>query len=399
MPKQKPDPVSYFARTNHRDDRRIFGIKQADRLFHMHVLGKTGTGKTTLIEGMALQDLLAGRGLCLIDPHGDVSERLYDRLPADLKDRVIYFDAADPNQPYGYNPLRYVHPDRRSLAASGLLETFKNIWADAWGVGIEHVLRNALLLLLEQRDATLPDVLRLLIDKTYRRTLAGACTNPQVKSFWLEEYEGYPSYYRAQRIAPIQNKVGAYLADPLLYRILVEPQRDIRFRTVMDAGGAILVSLAKGKLGADTASLLGSLIVTTVGLAAFTRADTPESDRRPFHLYIDEFQAFTTHFIADMASELRKYKVAMVLAHQHLGQLSEEIRDAVLGNAGTLIAFRVGPHDAVALEKEFQAKFNALDLMNLANHDIYLRLMIDGAPSQPFSATTLRVESGGGTDR
>ncbi len=381
--------ISYFACTNFRNDRRRFGIKQADRLFHMHLIGKTGAGKTTLIETLVAQDLEAGRGFCLIDPHGDLADRLSARITPDQRERVLYFNVTDPAQPFGYNPVRQVRSDRRSLAASGLLETFKNIWMDAWGVRMEHVLRNAILLLLEQPSASLTDVLRLMTDKPYRRQLATASDNPQLKAFWLKEYENYPPRYRAESIAPIQNKVGAFLADPLMYRILVQPDQPISFRRVMDEGGAVLINLAKGKIGQDSAALLGSLLVTTVGLAAFSRADLPEDARRPFFLYIDEFQEFTTRFIADMTSELRKYGVGLILAHQHLHQLEPDIRHSVLGNVGTLISFRVGPEDAMILGREFQAKFEPIDLLNLANYDIYLRLMIDGAPSQPFSATTL----------
>lgn len=389
MSPKETSAVSYFARTNFRNDRRIFGIKQADRLFHMHIIGKTGAGKTTLIETLAAQDAAEGRGFCLIDPHGDLVSRLYARLSATQRERVLYFNVPAASQPFGYNPLRHVPPERRALAASGFMETLKGIWADAWGVRMEHVLRNGLLLLLEQSDATLPDVLHLLIDDKYRRELAKASDNPQVRTFWLEEYEGYPLRYRAESIAPIQNKVGAFLADPLLYRVLVNPERPISFRRIMDSGGAVLINLAKGKIGQDSASLLGGLLVTTIGLAAFSRADLPEGARRPFFVYIDEFQEFTTHFIASMASELRKYGVGLVLAHQHLHQLQPDIRHAVLGNVGTLISFRVGPEDAVLVGKELQGVFEPIDLLNLGNHDIYLRLMIDGRPSQPFSATTV----------
>lgn len=384
-----PATVSYFAHTNFRNDRRLFGIKQADRLFHAHIIGETGAGKTSLIETLAVQDLYSGRGFCVIDPHGDLADRLYARVPEDQRERVLYFNVPDLSQPFGYNPLRRIAAERRSLAASGLLETFKNMWADAWGVRLEHVLRNALLLLLEQPHAGLPDVLRLVMDDTFRRQCAASSDNLQVRTFWLEEYESYPKRYRAESIAPIQNKIGAFLADPLLYRVLGEAERPISFRRVMDEGGAVIINLAKGKMGEDSASLLGSLLVTTIGLAAFSRADLPEAARRPFFLYIDEFQAFTTHFIASMTSELRKYGVGLVLAHQYLDQLKDDIRQAVLGNRGTLIAFRVGPQDAMTLGREFKPKFESTDLLNLANHDIYLRLMIDGAPSQPFSATTI----------
>jgi Type IV secretion-system coupling protein DNA-binding domain len=301
----------------------------------MHVIGKTGTGKTTLLETLAVQDLHAGRGLCLIDPHGDFADRFVERVPKEVRDRVVYLNAPDRTQPYGYNPLRQVRAERRSLAASGLLETFKSIWTDAWGVRMEHVLRNALLLLLEQPGASLPDVLRLVSDDKYRRACAVSSENPQVKQFWLKEYDGYSKRYRADSIAPIQNKVGAFLADPLLYRILVTPERDLRIRKIMDEGGVLIVNLAKGKIGQDSASLLGSLLVTTVGLAAFSRAELAERGRRPFFLYIDEFQEFTTRFLADMTSELRKYGVGLVLAHQ-VKQLAETTLATIQeANSGT----------------------------------------------------------------
>lgn len=381
--------ISYFAQSNFRSDRRFIGIKQRDRLYHMYLLGKTGVGKSTLIETLAQQDLDAGRGFALVDPHGDLVERVFENAPKASRDRITYFNVPDPSQPFGYNPLRRVGPHHRSLAASGFLETLKNIWADAWGVRMEHILRHALLLLLEQEEASLPDILRLLQEKAFRKARAAASSNGQVKQFWLKEFEGYTPRYRSESIAPIQNKVGAFLADPLLYRILVNPAHDLRIRQLMDEGGVLLVNLSKGRLGHDSASLLGSLLVTTIGLAAFSRADTDEAARRPFFVYVDEFQEFVTHFIANMISELRKYGVGLILAHQHLTQLQPDIHHAVLGNAGTLIAFRVGPEDASLVAKELQPRFGTIDLLNLANRDIYLKLMIDGTPSPPFSATTL----------
>jgi len=254
---------------------------------------------------------------------------------------------------------------------------------------MEHVLRNAIYALLETLDATLPDILLLLSDTAFRKQVTKQVRNVQVRAFWQREFDQYSFRYRADAIAPIQNKVGALLADPNMRRLFTEPLQPLRFRQLMDEGGILLVNLARGRIGEDSAALLGSMLVTTIGLAAFSRANVPEEVRRPFFLYLDEFQNFTTASVATMISELRKYKVGLVLANQHLGQLADEVREAVLGNVGTLITFRVGPHDAALLAREFGERFEPIDLMNLPNHHIYLRLMIDGAPSKPFSATTI----------
>jgi hypothetical protein len=282
-----------------------------------------------------------------------------------------------------------VHPNATALAASGLMEAFKKHWTDAWGVRMEHVLRQSLFALLEYGDATLADVLRLLTDKGYRKTVAGRIRNEPVRRFWLTEFEQYSFRYRADAIAPVQNKVGALLADPLLRRILTEPERMLYFRRIMDRRQILLVNLARGRIGDDSAGLLGSLLVTTIGLAAFSRADVPETGRNDFFLYLDEFQNFTTESVATMISELRKYKCGMVLANQTLTALSENVRDALLGNVGTMVCFRLGPRDAAIMGQEFGARFDPLDFTNLPNYRMYLRLMIDGAPSDPFSAVTL----------
>jgi energy-coupling factor transporter ATP-binding protein EcfA2 len=385
--------ISYFARTNFRNDQRRFGIKQADRLSHIHVIGKTGTGKSTLLETLVRQDIEAGRGLALIDPHGDLVERVAAAIPNRRLADLAYLNAPDLSQPFGYNPLKHVHPDRIPLAASGLLEVFKKMWPDAWGVRMEHVLRNALYALLERKDATLPDVLRLLSDSAYRKAVARDLRNDPVRRFWLEEFKGYSHRFRADSIAPIQNKVGAFLADPNMRRILTSPEQPISLRTIMDEGRILLVNLAKGAIGEDSSALLGGLLVTTVGLAAYSRSNVPEGARRPFYLYVDEFQTFTTLAVANMLSELRKYKVGATLAHQYLYQLEPDVRHAVLGNAGTLISFRLGAEDAPIVARELTGRFEAVDLVKLANYEIYLRLMIDGEPSEPFSATTIKAAS------
>jgi len=386
-----PDPVTFFARTLFRNQRQRFGIKRNDRLSHIYVIGKTGAGKSTLLETMMLQDISRGEGFTLLDPHGDLVERIAQAIPADRRKDMIYFDVSDPDQPYGYNPLKRVAPDKRSLAASGILEVFHKTWGErAWGQRMEHILRNALLLLLDQPEATLADLLRLFRDETFRKNAAKNCSNGQVRDFWLLEFPKY-SRFAAEAVAPIQSKVSAFLSDPTLCRVLTTPRQPIHIRKLMDEGKILLVNLAKGKLGEDSASLLGGLLVTTMGLAAFSRADIPEKDRRAHWLYVDEFQSFTTLSLANMLSELRKYKVGMTLAHQYLHQLDPDIRHAVLGNAATLIAFRLGAPDAAYIAREFDPKFTGTDVLTLPNFHIYLKLLIDGEPSKPFSATTLPV--------
>ena len=382
-----------IARVDFRNDHRLFGMKTEDRFSHIYVIGKTGTGKSTLLEGMALQDLELGNGFALIDPHGDLVERIAARIPSSRREDAIYLNASDPTQPYGYNPLRQVREEFISLAASGLMEVLKKMWADSWGVRMEHILRNVLLALLEQPDATLHDVLRLMTDQKYRKEIAKSLQNETVRNFLEKEFERFTFGYRADGIAPIQNKIGAFLADPLLNRILTKPEKDLHVRRVMDDGGVLLVNLAKGRLGEDSSSLLGGLLVTTIGLAAFSRADVAAEKRRDFFVYVDEFQSFTTLALVNMFSELRKYRVGFTVAHQYLHQLEPEIRHAVLGNAATVISFRVGAEDAPLLEREFVERFEQIDMMQLPNYRIYLKLMIDGMPSMPFSAMTLQPES------
>lgn len=384
------DLVTLFAQTNARNDRRVFGIRQRDRRAHMYILGKTGTGKSTLLQTLITQDIRNGAGLAVLDPHGDLVERIWADVPVPKRQGFMYFNVPDATNPLSFNPFDSVPQERRPFVAGSLLDAFKKMWAEFWGTRLEHILRNALLALLDQPNATLSDILPLLDDDDFRRTAMTHVTNSQVRRFWLHEWEAYPPRYRTDAAAPILNKVGAFLADPLLNRILTQPRSDLNMRRMMDEGKVLLVNLAKGKIGEDSAGLLGSLLVAHIGSAGLSRADIPEEQRRDFHVYLDEFQTFTTQSLAAMLSELRKYRVNLILANQYLSQIDLHIRDAILGNVGTLITFRVGPLDATFLVKEFAPKLDALDLMNLPNYDIYVRLMIDGMVSQPFSATTLR---------
>lgn len=384
------DQPSFFAVSNHHGSKKRIGIAQADRLSHMYIIGKTGVGKSTLLEILLRQDIVAGRGFALIDPHGDLAERVWAWTPDALKDRITYLNAPDPTQPFGYNPLRQVRRERIPLAAAGLLETFRKQWPNAWGVRMEHVLRNALYALLERDDATLPDVLRLFSDKKFRKAVARKIENPVVKQFWSTEFENYPARLRAEAVAPIQNKLGALMADPTLFRILVAPASDLRLRALMDNERGLIVNLSKGELGEDACQILGGLIVTTLGLAAFSRANMTSEQRRPFFIYADEFQIFTTLSLVNMMSELRKYGAGLILAHQHLSQPAPEVRSAVFGNAGNIVAFRTGAGDGPYIAQELQDRFTVQDILNLPNRCIYLRLMTLGAPTGAFSG---RIES------
>lgn len=383
--------LSLFAKTNFRNGNRTFGIQQRDRRAHLYAIGKTGTGKSTLLETLILQDLHADRGFAVLDPHGPLIESVLSQVPTTRTADIIYIDVTSEFPEYGLNPLFGVLPTQRMLATSGLLDIFRKLWPEFWGPRSEHVLRNAFLALLDQPFASLADVLRLFDDPAYRKNVALRVANVHVRTFWLREFEQYPARFRVEVIAPLQNKIGAFVSNPLLARVLLHPAKTIDFGQVMDEGKVLLVNLAMGKVGEDTASLLGSLITSSIGLAALGRASENHEAMRSFYLYADEFQHFTTLSFANMLSELRKYHVGIVIANQYLAQLDNPIRSAVLGNVGTLIVFRVGAEDAKLLVSEFAPEISATDLMRLPNRDIYIKLLVNGAPVTPFSATTLKL--------
>lgn len=384
--------INYFAKTNFRSENKKFGIKQYDRLFHTYIIGKTGTGKTTLLFNQMKQDIKDGYGFALIDPHGDLSDKIIQEVSSERENGVIYFNPTDRNSGYGYNPLRYVSEDKRSLAVSGIIETLKKLYdAKSWGAKMEHILRNVLLTLIEQKQADFSCIPKILLNKSYRETCIENLTNQEVKNFWEDEYAKYNVYQKSNAIAPILNKIGAFLSNPFLADVLVSQREQISFRKTMDEEKILIINLAKGKIGEDASTLLGGLLINTIGLAAFSRSELNEDERKPFYVYVDEFQSFTTLSIANMLSELRKYKVGMILANQFLSQLKNEIRDAVLGNVGTLISFRLGVTDAKYMKDEYHPIFKFTDIISLPNYMIYLKLMIDGTPSPPFSATTLNT--------
>ena len=380
--------VTYFAKTNFRHGNRVFGIQQHDRLSHLYIIGKTGTGKTTLLETFILDDIHSNRGVAALDPHGDWVAKIYRNVPHRRKKDVIYLDLTDPKQPYRYNPLTKVSPELAPLVVGGLLSVFENLFKHSWGDRLEHVLRFTLLVLLEQPNPSFKDILPMLQDKNFRTKALRNVTTKEVLDFWNKEFKKYQDF----QLVPIYNKIGQFIAYPLVRRVLYENKVDLRLRTVMDEGKILLVNLSKGVIGEDASHLLGSLLVASLGLGAFSRANQPEDSRRPFHIIVDEFQNFTGSNLDTMLSELRKYKVSMTLAHQYTSQLSTDILDAVLGNVGSLISFRIGGKDAPYLAKEMFPYFQIDDFLKLPNRTIYLKLLIDGQPSEPFSATTLRFQ-------
>ena len=383
------EEITIFAETDFRNQKRRFGIKEDDRRRHVYVIGKTGTGKTTLLENMAIQDIQRGKGVGIVDPHGEFAEKMLDFVPPHRVNDVIYFNPADLDWPIAFNVMEKVDPEHRHLVASGLVGVFKKLWADTWGPRLEYVLRNAIMALLEYPGSTLLGIMRMLVDKIYRQKVVEKIQDPVVKSFWVDEFSKYRGNFEVEAIAPIQNKVGQFLTNPLIRNIVGQTKSSIDIRTAMDEGKIFIMNLSKGKVGEDTSALLGAMLITKLQLAAMARVDVPEEERKDFYLYIDEFQNFSTESFANILSEARKYRLDLILAHQYITQVPEEVRDAVFGNVGTMITFRVGAADAEFLEKEFEPEFNVNDLVGLGFAQIYLKLMINGFSSRPFSATTL----------
>ncbi|MFA4880982.1 MAG: type IV secretion system DNA-binding domain-containing protein [Candidatus Doudnabacteria bacterium] len=378
-----------FAKTNYRGQERKFGIRVDDRRRHIYIIGKTGMGKTTLLENMAIADIQGGRGLAIVDPHGQFADKMLDFVPPQRINDVIYFNPADYDYPIAFNIFERVEPHYKHLIADGLVGVFKKIWADSWGPRLEYILRNAILALLDYPSSTLLGVTRILVDKDYRRKVVQKIQDPVVRSFWVNEYANYSENFRNEAISPIQNKVGQFLSSSLIRNIIGQPQSSVNIRDVMDHGKILLMNIAKGKVGEENSALLGAMMITKIQLAAMSRADIAEEERHDFYLYIDEFQNFSTDSFANILSEARKYRLNLIMAHQYITQMEEKVRDAVFGNVGTIVCFRVGAMDAEFLEPEFQPVFTQLDLVNLTKFEIYLKLMIDGVASDAFSAMTL----------
>ncbi|MCF6271566.1 MAG: type IV secretion system DNA-binding domain-containing protein [Rhodobacteraceae bacterium] len=358
---------------------------------HLYIVGQTGTGKSTLLLNMARQDARAGLGFCLIDPHGDLADILSSSLGAEH----LYWRVADPESRYGYNPLTRVSAAHRPIVASGFIDALKKQWPDAWGARMEHLLRYAILALLETPHADIRDIVRVYVDKDFRHSVLQHVQDPQVRAFWTEEYPRMNYQNAADGVAPIANKLGAFLANPVVRKALCEPEEPLRFRQIMDKGQNLIVSLAKGQLGTDTANVLGGLIVSSIMNAAFSRHNQPEAQRRPFMLYVDEFHSFTTSAFAGMLSEMRKYGLGITLAHQHIVQTDHDVFEAVLGNVGSMMVFRVGANDAPTFARQLNS-VSVNDLIHQPNYRTYVQLMVNGEKTRTFSADTCPATIGGG---
>jgi hypothetical protein len=381
--------ITYLGITDWRNIRKRFGIKDPDRLFHLHVIGRTGTGKSTLLQNMVISDMQRGKGVAVLDPHSDMVERLLHYVPKHRINDVVYFNATDDEFPIGFNPLADVDPKYHYLVASGLISTFKKVFADAWGVRLEHTFRFALLTLLAYGDATLLDIQPLLTNEHFRKKVLSRITNPHLLSFWVNEHGKTASGFRAETVLPILNKLGIFVASIPLRNIFGQAKGKFTIQNIMDSGKILLVNLSKGAIGEDASALLGSVLVSAIQNAALFRATQPEEARRPFYAYIDEVQIFATNAFCEALSECRKYELGLCLAHQFADQLQPDVRSAIIGNVGTTISFGVGITDAKYLAKAFYPIFEESDFINLPKYSMYLRLMIDGQVSKPFSAISL----------
>ena len=382
------DEIESLGETTFREQRRAFGIKPKDRRNHVYIIGKTGTGKSTLIKNMVIQDLRLNHGVALIDPHGDLVEDILNYIPKTRTNEVVYFNPADSEHPVAINILEAKGDEEKQLVASSLISVFRHLWKEFWGPRLEHILYNCVLALMDTPGQTLLGVYRMLVDDKFMKLIVGNIRDPVVKMFWVEDYESYDLRFRKEIISPVQNKVGQLLTSPQMRNIVGQAKSSVDFGFVMDQKRILLANLSKGKVGEDKSNLLGSAIVTKMYLSALERQNLPEEVRKDFYLYIDEFQNFSTDIFPSILSEARKYRLNLNLAHQYLYQLPEGIKHAVFGNVGTVISFRVGSYDAKELAEEMKPVFTSEDLENLDNHHIALRLLIDGKMSHAFSAIT-----------
>ncbi len=395
--------IAVFAQTTYRNEFKKFGIRTDDRRRHMYLIGKTGMGKSTILENMIIDDIRAGHGVAVVDPHGDLAEKIIEYIPNERINDVVYFNPSDINFPIAFNVVEQVEPHLRHLVASGLIGVFQKLWADSWGPRLEYILRNAILAILDFPGSTLLGVVRMLSDKNYRKKVVANIKDPVVKAFWEKEFSGYADKFASEAVSPIQNKVGQFLSSSLMRNIIGQVKSAIDIRDIMDNGKILIMNLSKGRIGEDNSALLGAMMITKIQLAAMSRVDVPEKERRDFYLYIDEFQNFSTDSFANILSEARKYRLNLILAHQYIEQLSEKVKPAVFGNVGTMVVFRVGAADAEELVKEFTPTFTEEDLVNLPKYEMYLKLMIDGIASSPFSAKGLpplsKEEQTGNTEK
>jgi energy-coupling factor transporter ATP-binding protein EcfA2 len=384
--------ITYFAETDYRNQKTKFGIKAKDRAKHMYIIGKTGVGKSTLMENLAIQDIQNDEGIIFIDPHGSSAVKLLEYIPRHRIDDVIYFAPHDTDFPLAFNPLEEVPKEKRSAIAGGIVGTMKKIWPDSFSTRMEYILMYTLLSLLEVPGSTFLGINRMLSDKVYRKYILDRVDDPLIKNFWNNEFDRYTATYVSEATAPIQNKIGQFIASPMLRNIIGQDVSTIDFRAVMDQKKILIINISKGIIGPENMRLLGGMLVTKIQAAAMSRASLDEEALKripPTYLYVDEFQNFANESFAEILSESRKYKLSLTVANQYIDQMTEEVRNAVIGNVGTFISFRVGSTDAIIMEREFAPSFTQEDMVNLGFAQIYLKLMIDGMSSRPFSATTL----------
>lgn len=381
--------ITFIGETTFRNSRQRFGIKRDDRRRHMYLIGKTGMGKSTMIENLVIQDIYNGQGVALVDPHGDLVETVIKLIPPNRIKDVIYFNPSDLDFPIAFNVVEKVDPEYRHLVASGLVGVFKKIWADSWGPRLEYLLRNVILALLDYEEATLLGIPRMFVDNNFRKKVIAKVQDPVVKAFWVDEFSKYNQQFLTEAISPIQNKVGQFLSSSLIRNVIGQTRASFDIRKAMDEQKIVLMNLSKGRIGEDNAALLGAMMITKIQLAAMSRVDIPEETRKDFYLYVDEFQNFATESFANILSEARKYRLNLIIAHQYIEQLGDVVKAAVFGNVGTMICYRVGAGDADELVKEFTPQYTEEDLVNNPKYNCYLRLMIDGIASEPFSAQGL----------
>jgi hypothetical protein len=381
--------ITLFGETNFRNQKTRFGIKTDDRRRHVYVIGKTGMGKTTMLENMLASDLKNGHGCCLIDPHGDSAEKILDFIPANRVNDVVYFNPADMDYPIGFNILEITDPRQKHLVAAGLMGVFKKLWPDVWSSRMEYILLNSILVLLDYPGSTLLGINRLFVDKAYRKRVVAKCEDPLVKQFWTDEFESWTEKFRTEAVSALQNKVGQFLSASIIRNVVSQVRSTVDFGDVMNNRKIFIANLSKGRIGEDNMRLLGGMIITKFQLVAMERVNIPEDERQDFYMFVDEFQNFQSDSFAAIFSEARKYRLSLYVAHQYIEQLDENVRAAVFGNVGTLICFRIGGADSEFVESEFTPTFEAADFVNLTKYEIYLKLMIDGVASRPFSAKTL----------
>jgi CxxC-x17-CxxC domain-containing protein len=398
MKTHDPNEITIFGETNFRNERKRFGIKRDDRRRHMYIIGKTGVGKTVLMENMIISDIVNGNGVGVMDPHGELAEKILSFVPKERLKDVIYFNPADINNPIAFNPIEKVADDKRHLVASGLMGVFKRVWPDVWSGRMEYVLNNTIMALLEFPGSTFLGVLSMWSNKNYRKKIVEQIKDPIVKSFWKDEFASWEQRYATEATAAIQNKIGQFVAASIIRNIVGQKESAFDIRQAMDEGKILIMNLSKGRIGEDNSRLLGGLLMAKLQVAAMSRVEIEnEDDRKDFFMYVDEFQNFATDSFASILSEARKYHLNLTIANQYIAQLTESVtggkrttvRDAVFGNVGTIVTFRVGAEDAEFLEKEFEPTFTANDLVNLPKYNIYIKLMIDGVVSRGFSAITL----------